>query len=106
MAPHSQVHLRKGRESRLNMVSEKLKVTNSQGFHMRPATLFVNEMAKFGSDVTILFNGNKVNAKSLMNLIAACIKFGAEIEVQCSGDDEEAALAKAKELITSGLGEE
>lgn len=88
------------------MVSKKLKVTNSQGFHMRPATLFVNEMAKFSSDVTIVFNGNDVNAKSLMNLIAACIKFGAEIEVKCDGEDEEAALARAEELITSGLGEE
>ena len=77
------------------MVSEKLKVTNSQGFHMRPATLFVNEMAKFSSDVTILFNGNKVNAKSLMNLIAACIKFGTELTVKCDGPDEQEALDKA-----------
>ena len=54
------------------MVTKKLKVTNSQGFHMRPATVFVNEMAKFKSNVTIVFNGTDVNGKSLMNLIAAC----------------------------------
>lgn len=88
------------------MVSESVKVTNSQGFHMRPATVFVNEMAKFDSQVSIIFNGNKVNGKSLMNLIAACIKFGAEIKLECEGSDEVEALAKAKELITSGLGEE
>lgn len=88
------------------MVSEIVKVTNSQGFHMRPATVFVNEMAKFDSQVSIIFNGNKVNGKSLMNLIAACIKFGAEIKLECEGSDEVEALAKAKELITSGLGEE
>ena len=29
------------------MVSKQLKVTNSQGFHMRPATVFVNAMAKY-----------------------------------------------------------
>lgn len=88
------------------MVSENVKVTNSQGFHMRPATVFVNEMARFDSQVSIIFNGNKVNGKSLMNLIAACIKFGAEIQLECEGSDEVEALAKAKELITSGLGEE
>jgi len=88
------------------MVTKTIKVTNSQGFHMRPATVFVNEMAKFSSDVKIIFNGTEVNGKSLMNLIAACIKFGAEIELRCDGDDEEAALAKAVELISSGLGEE
>lgn len=88
------------------MVSESVKVTNSQGFHMRPATVFVNEMVKFDSQVSIIFNGNKVNGKSLMNLIAACIKFGAEIKLECEGSDEVEALAKAKELIISGLGEE
>ena len=88
------------------MVSESVKVTNSQKFHMRPATMFVNEMAKFDSQVSIIFNGNKVNGKSLMNLIAACIKFGAEIKLECEGSDEVEALAKAKELIISGLGEE
>lgn len=88
------------------MVSKVLKVTNSQGFHMRPATVFVNSMGKYASDVTLKVNGLMVNGKSLMNLIAACIKFGADVEVQCSGDDEEAALAEAVTLIESGLGEE
>lgn len=88
------------------MVSKQLKVTNSQGFHMRPATAFVNAMAKYQSDVTIKFNGLDVNGKSLMNLIAACIKFGSEIEVVCNGDDEQAALDEAVALIESGLGEE
>jgi phosphocarrier protein len=73
---------------------------------MRPATLFVNAISKYKSDVTIKFNGNDVNAKSLMNLIAACIKFGSNIEVVASGEDEEAALDEAVKLIESGLGEE
>ena len=33
-----------------------------------------------------------------MSLIAACIKCGEEIEIQCSGPDEGAALKKALEL--------
>ena len=88
------------------MLSKEIVVTNKLGVHARPAGMIVDITGKSKSDVSLEYEGNKVNAKSLMNLIAACIKFGAEIEVQCSGDDEEAALAKAKELITSGLGEE
>ena len=34
-----------------------------------------------------------------------CIKCGAEIEIQADGPDEEAALAKAVELVESGLGD-
>lgn len=72
---------------------------------MRPAQVFVNEMSKFKSDVTILFNGKAINAKSIMNLMAACIKQDAEIEVQCTGEQEDEALAKAVELVDSGVGD-
>ena len=75
------------------------------GMHMRPAGMFANAMMKFDSDVNLVANGKTVNAKSIMNLIAACIKCGTEVEVQCSGPDEEAALVEAVRLIDSGLGE-
>ncbi len=88
------------------MVSKAFKVTNSLGFHMRPASFFVSEMSKFSSDIRIKYNGLDVDGKSLMNLIAACIKFGSDIQVECTGDDEQAALDKATELIENGLGEE
>lgn len=87
------------------MVSATTKIVNPQGMHMRPAQLFVNTMAKYKSDVTILFNGKSINAKSIMHLMAACIKQGSEIEVQCSGEQEAEALKAAVELIESGLGE-
>ncbi len=87
------------------MVSKQLTLVNAQGFHMRPASVFATAMGKYQCDVTIKFNGNNINAKSLLNIIAACIKCGSEIEIVCSGADEEAALAEAAKLIESGLGE-
>ena len=87
------------------MVSKKTKIVNPMGMHMRPAGMFANAMMKFDSDVNLVANGKTVNAKSIMNLIAACIKCGTEVEVQCSGPDEEAALVEAVRLIDSGLGE-
>lgn len=72
---------------------------------MRPAGVFANAMGKFQSDVWIHHNGNKVNGKSLMNIIAACIKCGSEVEIECSGADEQQALDEAVKLIESGLGE-
>ena len=87
------------------MVSKKTKIVNPMGMHMRPAGMFANAMMKFDSEVELVANGKTVNAKSIMNLIAACIKCGTEVEVQCSGPDEEAALLEAVRLIDSGLGE-
>lgn len=87
------------------MVSKQTRISNPMGMHMRPAGMFANAMMKFDSDVNLVANGKTVNAKSIMNLIAACIKCGTEVEVQCSGPDEEAALMEAVRLIESGLGE-
>ena len=87
------------------MVSKKVTLVNAQGFHMRPASVFATAMGKYSSSVTIKFNGNNYNAKSLLNIIAACIKCGSEIEIVCEGSDEKEALADAVERIESGLGE-
>lgn len=88
------------------MVSKDFTIKNKMGLHMRPANVFVTEMAKFNSDVNIIMNGKKVNGKSIMNIMAACIKFGSEITVECDGADEADMLAKATELIESGFGED
>lgn len=87
------------------MVSAKVTVINPQGMHMRPAQLFVNTINAYQCDVTILFGQEKINARSIMNLMAACIKCGSEIEIQCDGEREEEALKAAVDLVRSGLGE-
>lgn len=87
------------------MVSKKVTLINAQGFHMRPAGTFSNAMAKYSSDVTIKYNTNEINGKSLMNIIAGGIKCGSEVEVICNGADENDALAEAVALIESGFGE-
>lgn len=87
------------------MVTKTVTIVNEQGLHMRPAGMFAKEMTKFQSDIFLDFQGKKINAKSVMHIIAACIKCGAELTVECSGEDEQAALDKAVSLIESGLGE-
>ena len=87
------------------MVTGKVKVVNRSGFHVRPAGFFSTEMGLFSSEVKVGFRGGMLNGKSIMSLIAARIKCGEEIEIQCSGPVERAALKKALELVKSGLGE-
>lgn len=87
------------------MVSKATKITNEMGFHMRPANVFVTAMTKYASDIFIIVNDKKINGKSIMNIMASCIKYGTEITVECDGPDEEAMLNEAIELIESGFGE-
>lgn len=87
------------------MVSKQVTIINAQGFHMRPAQMFTAAMAKYPCDVIIKFNGSDVNGKSLLSIIPACIKCGSNVEIVCSGADEEAALAEAVQMIENGFGE-
>lgn len=87
------------------MVSKAYTINISEGLHMRPAGIIAKEMAKFSSSVTIAFGEKRINAKSLINIISACIKSGAEVTFECEGEDEEAAIAKIEELASQNFGE-
>lgn len=87
------------------MVSRTVVINNSEGFHMRPAGVVAKEMGKFKSDVSIIVGNKKINAKSLINIVSACIKCGAEVTFECSGEDEEDAMAKIDEMIADNFGE-
>lgn len=87
------------------MVSKKVVLKNAMGFHMRPATGFANAMGKYPCDVILRVNGSDVNGKSLINIVASCIKCGTELEIVCNGDMEKEALDEAVAMIESGFGE-
>lgn len=87
------------------MVSKVTKVTNEMGFHMRPANVFVTAMTKYQSNINLIVDNKTVNGKSIMNIMAACIKCGTELTVECDGTDERAMLDEAVSLIESGFGE-
>ncbi len=87
------------------MVSKKVTLTNAQGFHMRPAMNFVQAITKYPCKISVKTPDKEVDGKSVMNLIAACIKCGTEVEIICDGEQENEALDTAIALIESGFGE-
>ena len=70
------------------MVSQKVKIKNPTGLHLRPAGILCKEAMQYKSLVTFHYRGNTANAKSVLSVLGACIKFGDEIEFVCEGDDE------------------
>lgn len=90
------------------MVSEKVKVNNPSGLHLRPAGLLCKEAMNYKSLITFEYTGNgggTANAKSVLSVLGACVKCGDEITVFCEGPDEEEALRNLIAVIKSGLGE-
>lgn len=87
------------------MISEKIIVKNKSGLHLRPAGVFVKNATSCKSDIKVLFGGKVLEAKSILNIMAAGIKCGTEIEIVCTGETEEADLVTMINGIKNGLGE-
>lgn len=87
------------------MLSKRLTVVNPSGLHLRPAGVLSQTAMKFKSDVIIECGEKRIVAKSVLNVMAAGIKSGTEINLICDGEDEQAALKTISEAIQSGLGE-
>lgn len=74
------------------MVSRTITIKNAEGLHARPASEIVKSATQYTSSIQLDVNGNKYNAKSVLNIMSAGIKNSTEITVICDGVDEEKAL--------------
>ena len=87
------------------MVSQKIRIINPTGLHLRPAGNLCKEAMNYKCKVTFNYGNNTANAKSVLSVLGACIKSGDEITLVCEGDDEKEALSALVAFIESGVGE-
>ncbi|MBL7135733.1 MAG: HPr family phosphocarrier protein [Candidatus Marinimicrobia bacterium] len=76
------------------MVQQTVIIINKYGLHTRPATVFVTQATKFKSDIFVIYNGVRVNAKSILGLLILAVEPGAEITIEADGNDEKEAIEK------------
>ena len=85
----------------------KIKITNVNGLHARPATSFVKMATKFSSDIFIRTeNKEKVNGKSVIDLLTLGAKNGTEILITAKGRDREEALDALEGLVRNNFNED
>ena len=70
------------------MLNKTVEVRNSTGLHARPAACLAKAAKKYSCKVTLHYEGNDINATSMMNIMRAGIKGGKTVEIRCDGDDE------------------
>ena len=88
------------------MISKAVKIKNPTGLHLRPAGMFCKRTAEFDEcNITFHVDNTTGSAKSVLSVLAACIKQGDEIEIICDGKDEEKALEAMVHLIEVELEE-
>ncbi|MDH5228986.1 MAG: HPr family phosphocarrier protein [Gammaproteobacteria bacterium] len=87
------------------MVKSQVTIINKLGLHARAAAKFVNTASKFSADVQLTRNNRTVNGKSIMGVMLLAASQGTELQLEISGEDEQAALAAIIALIENRFGE-
>lgn len=87
------------------MVSQKIRIINPTGLHLRPAGNLCKEAMKYKCKVTFNYGNNIANAKSVLSVLGACIKKGDKIVLICDGEDEADAMKAMVSAVEDGLGE-
>ncbi|EEY37037.1 fused PTS fructose transporter subunit IIA/HPr protein [Vibrio mimicus] len=84
------------------------RIKNAHGLHARPGAMLVAEAKKFESTIRVSNldgDGQIVNAKSLMKVIALGVKHNHQLQFSAEGPDADAALQAIGAAINAGLGE-
>ena len=83
------------------LIKKKIKITNPQGLHARPASNFVKIANKFESDVVVRKGHETVSGKSIMSLMTLAANHGSTLEIEVSGLDAEAAMKELEAFLTN-----
>jgi phosphocarrier protein len=86
-------------------ITEKIKIVNRLGFHLRAAAQFVKASSQFKCRILVRSQYTDANGKSLMNLMALAASYGTELTLIFEGDDASAARDSLKTLILNRFGE-
>lgn len=90
-------------EESIYMVQKKVTIKNPTGLQLHPAGRLCEEAMKYQAAITFRKGNMTVNAKSLLAVLGACIRFGDEVEFFCDGEDEKEALKAMTHLINHGM---
>ena len=87
------------------MQRREIEIVNKLGLHARASAKLTQLAAKFDSDVQVMRNGRKVNAKSIMGVMMLAAGKGSKITIETAGPDEVQAMEAICALVRDCFGE-
>lgn len=84
---------------------QEFVVANKLGIHARVAAQIVKVASQFESEIWITKSGNRVNGKSILDLMTLVCPHGSSIRVSVEGPDASAALSALAILFQTKFGE-
>ena len=83
------------------MVKKSIKIELSSGLEARPAAMLVQVASQYDSKIYLEADSKRVNAKSIMGMMTLSIAPGEEVTIITKGVDEEEAMNKIEEYLTT-----
>jgi phosphocarrier protein HPr len=87
------------------MQQRKLTIVNRLGLHARAAAKLVTLCTRYVSEVVIVANGKRANARHFIAILLLSASMGVQVSVEASGPDEVEAISAITRLISTGFGE-
>jgi phosphocarrier protein len=87
------------------MQQREVEIVNKLGLHARASAKLTQLAAKYQSDVQMMRNGRKVNAKSIMGVMMLAAGKGSRVTIEVEGPDESDAMNAIVALIGDFFGE-
>jgi phosphocarrier protein len=87
------------------MVKSTITISNKLGLHARASAKLSKLAGQFACDVWLSRAGRRVNAKSIMGVMMLAAGIGTEVELECEGSDEAAAMQALSALFEDKFGE-
>ncbi len=82
------------------MVVKEITIANPLGLHARPAAKVVKTAKKFRSQILLEKNGEKVDGKSILEVLTLAAEKGDVVKVIAMGEDEREALREVVSLLS------
>ena len=81
------------------MINKEVIVRCESGLHNKQATYFVQKANEFESSIWVESGSRKMNAKSLLGIMALGVITGSKVTLIAAGADEEAAVNALEVLL-------
>ena len=82
------------------MITKKIRIQIKNGLEARPVAVLVQVASQFDSSIYVECGNKKVNAKSIMGMMALGLDAGEEVVVSADGDDESNAMADIEKFLS------
>ena len=83
------------------MKTSRVTVRFPHGLHARPAASLVRLFRAFRASVFLRLGNRVANAGSFLSILLLAATFNSQLEIQATGEDEEAAICAAEAFFQS-----